>query len=327
MLNTLTSGRKLLIGLSIASTLSVGVVQSAMANSDNSELKKQLQKQLEAMKAGQNLKSLEVTKIAQGRGFTLYNTTSKSDPKWGKTLEEAYGVFESSVGEARSIDIVLVDQPQDALRVDQSKFNRPLVLPIGALSGSKKLSNESLIENLMRHESCHVWLIDYAKSNGLNPSANANGMPSYGHPQLPDWLDESVAVMCENIDLKKQRISESNYQPIAMRKYFDMEHPVFADIKSKITQQMNETGSDDMVFTFSEEEMPDIEVGEDLHYYTQSEYFNQFLREKFGNGALGDIAKDIIKGMKIDESLAKRFKIKSVAQLQSQFNDYLKAFK
>lgn len=318
LLSTFKSSR--IIALSFTLFGTALLAKNSLASQTNAALNEQVKKQLAAMQAQQNLPKLTLTKIHQAKTFTLWNSTANQSPTWGASLEQAAQLFESVVGLPQAIDIVLVDKPADVARVDTSAFNYPLVLPINAVR-SKKVSEASVIDGVIRHESCHQWLISYANSKGLKSIPNANGMPSYGHPQLPDWLDETVAVMCENSELKGSRLKDSHFESIDMKSYLTMEHPVYAQIKTMLQAQKQAQGvkseNQTMVLTLEDNEQ------DKLNYYTQSAYFKQFLVAKFGIKSLGMIVDDFIDGKTIEQSLASRFNVASIKALEREFEKFV----
>lgn len=310
--------------LTIMAMLALIITRNSFAQIN--DMDEQIKKQLTAMKTSKNLPTLILKETYQGKGFRFLNTTTLDDNLWGKSLDNAHTVFKEAIGKTQNLDIVLVNSSEDAIRVDTTNLENPLILPINNTK-SEKHNDNAVIAGIIRHEACHLWLINYAKNNGLANTPNTVGIPSYGHAQLPDWLDESVAVMCENAELEKSRVEDDSFRPIKMSQYLTMEHPVYAQIKPLIAAQKaaQKRGADagPLVLTLESSDIEDDKI----HYYTQSAYFKNFFIEKYGIKSLGNIVDDFIKGDSIEQSLSRHFDIRGVDALEKAFNNYIKSQK
>ena len=60
---------------------------------------------------------------------------------------------------------------------------------------------------LMQHELCHTWLNSYVNRLAKGHQPLPQTYAAYG-TVLPDWLDEAVAVSCENVGDRERRISD-----------------------------------------------------------------------------------------------------------------------
>jgi hypothetical protein len=83
-------------------------------------------------------------------------------------------------------------------------------------------------ERLLSHEACHVmFMSEVDRVLGAKP---APGRPAYGHPAIPDWLDEGAATLCEPSEMYERRLDQLRAQ-FDQRIPFDtlltMVHPSF----------------------------------------------------------------------------------------------------
>ncbi len=80
----------------------------------------------------------------------------------------------------------------------------------------------------LTHELGHDLLFYYANSKLSSISVNLPDFGRYGHKNLPDWIDESFPVFCEDSNLLKSRLrfAQNNLdRNIPFSRFFMMKHP------------------------------------------------------------------------------------------------------
>lgn len=307
--------------IALASTTLITLNALAKAE-DKPDLEAQIKKQISAYNTNRRQPKLNVNIIYESKGFRLWSE-AQTDYNIGQALEKAYAQFEAAIGTVGTIDIVLVDKPIDSMRVDTQKFKKsPLILPIKTIEG-KSLSRKSTVDVVVSHEACHYWLISYVDTHGLKNTQHNIGSPSYGHPMLPDWLDEAVAVMCENNESKTARAKLEGFTPIELSKFLSMEHPVYAQIKSMLNaqQKTDNASSSSRVFQAKGAKQ------EHHNFYSQSLYFQNYLFNKYGDKSIGYLVDDFVHKVPFLQSIDSRFGISGIEELNREFLEYLKTMK
>ncbi|MCL1039361.1 hypothetical protein L2750_19750 [Shewanella submarina] len=241
-----------------------------------------------------------------------------------------------------------VAAPENTLQLlieARAKFSRQVVTPPD-FNTLKVLNNEALIAlsselpgtanltlteemfdgdehrtaTIVRHEACHIMAIEGWKAMGLGSQTDV-GL-SYGHPAVVDWLDETLAVMCEP---EASRLDQP-FTPIPMADYLTMEHPAFATIKAQLEAMRNsagqgdsEDGSGPMVIVKDEPEESDL-PGD---YYTQSAWIRELILDQLGYEGIRQIYKSAAAGVNPSRVLMQKLGADSWQQMDTLFADYL----
>ncbi len=85
-------------------------------------------------------------------------------------------------------------------------------------------------ESVLSHEVGHLFLVAYARERLERPPSDQQG-PSYGHPAVPDWFDEGIALLHEPAAMQEQRVAtlrhelEQGAELIPLGELFQMTHP------------------------------------------------------------------------------------------------------
>ena len=184
------------------------------------------------------------------------------------------------------------------------------------LQFTKPAPNESMGSNMLpfaekslalSHEAGHVFLMAYAnqliaknQSTKEDSSSELDQFTHYGHPLLPDWLDEGIATLSESLELqqgRKQALSGEEVELIPFETLITMAHPhdhnvpkkvdtAYASSSSNITFKMN-MGSGKRR---KKKGYIDIDL-----FYAQSWALSKFLVEEAGPKALDTFIKGYVK--------------------------------
>lgn len=103
--------------------------------------------------------------------------------------------------------------------------------PGGRASGQgREMSPQSLLHRSVAHEACHAYAEAHAEQ--WLQSHESTAVPEteeYGHPQLPDWVDEAAATLCEDPSQQERRLRHlrQNFgQRIPIAELLTMRHPL-----------------------------------------------------------------------------------------------------
>jgi hypothetical protein len=282
-------------------------------------LTEQVQQQIDAYKNQSQMDKLVVTAVQKMPSYRLWTATEKVEDSWVTSLSDAYKVFKKAIGDSETIDIVLVDTPLDAARIDNAQFETsPLILPIATIK-AKGLSRTTTVEAVIRHEACHKWLISYANSIGVQHKSNNIGIPVYGHGALPDWLDEAVAIMCENPELKSTRLELTEFMPFEMERFLTMEHPVYEQIKSVLNAKKSSQATQTKVLQLASNDVRKID------YYRQSALFKSYLFSTLDSQVLRSIIQAIAQGTSATAYLQTALNTQSIEEIDSDFIKYVQS--
>lgn len=215
---------------------------------------------------------------AQANAFTLEGTATND---YRPALIQAVNQLSALLGVASEaiphLRIVVNSNAQESQRTkDLPGGERILVLSEDLLA--KKQRTDETMASVVAHEACHLWLIELAKSAGIQQTKTGY-LPSYGHSQFNDWFDELTAVACEQGALAaKRREAEFSFIPLAT--YFTQQHPVYARMKEQIAAAIaakkansssDQSGQTVLKLTTTDESFAD--------FYRQSAYFAAFVQQ------------------------------------------------
>lgn len=234
----------------------------------------------------------------------------------------AYSRFEYLYGEAPYLTVVLIDGINGMGKIEMPKDGRRYLPFIKGGSFQKALS----------HEVCHMLLMD---DEALKSKKNVS-MTNYGHSDLPDWLDETVAVSCELPTLKRERLAgfESRNLKINWDTFLTQSHPL-VNSQSKFTKKiLNERDREKLLeesknkqvvrmITLTEEQLGDLkpEVDKAKDFYYRSGVVGQVLEDNFGRGVLKDIAEAIKNGVNFEDWLSNQIAVTNLPMFDRKIHE------
>jgi len=163
----------------------------------------------------------------------------------------------------------------------------------------------------LSHEAGHIFFSAYVdrKLGRKSPAeSKQTGGDQYGHPQIPDWLDEAVATLCEFPALQKARLLYLHGAldaHIPLGEFFTMEHPVLKSQEELVRQareQMLAEGRTSTMITISGG--PEIAGEQARMFYAEALSLAQFLADREGPAFLAQVADALMHGKKMKDVLA-----------------------
>ena len=89
-------------------------------------------------------------------------------------------------------------------------------------------------EGVLAHEVCHLFYNEFAERRyGSAPRARSGVDASYGHPAVPDWLEESAALLCEDDEMMARRRESARAQSAerpSLQQLLTMSHPLIGAV-------------------------------------------------------------------------------------------------
>jgi CO dehydrogenase/acetyl-CoA synthase beta subunit len=183
---------------------------------------------------------------------------------------------------------------------------------------NKKRKSHTTQFAIVNHELCHLWLIDTLEAKGLQQKKDPMGLPSYGHANAPDWLDESVATYCEIGDVEESRVDSTfNLEPL--HQFLKREHPVFAQMKQQLQAMLKNSNGQQVVMT--------METSDDslFEYYQQSTWLRYFLIAQFGENVYRQVVDKIVREEDVTSFLLKKFNTENWHVIDDKFAAFVDA--
>jgi hypothetical protein len=160
------------------------------------------------------------------------------------------------------------------------------------------------------HEAGHIFFLAFVDTKlgeycVLDPAIQNTPLLRYGHPLMPDWLDEAMAIFCETDEMIAARIKglQNNPQDIVDLELFcHLVHPTLR------------TERENLFFT----------KREFARFYSQSIAFAKYLFDKEGPNFINALILDLAAAGKFEEILAKAQTIPhNFAELNQDFVKWL----
>ncbi|MGE3911356.1 MAG: PDZ domain-containing protein [Chloroflexota bacterium] len=251
-------------------------------------------------------------------GLLEVNRPSGLDIQQGDVLKELNGEAIQSIQDLQSrYDSVSVGTQMDLTITRQGTEQ--------TLTFEKPLSRYRLVGNggspdpasILSHEAGHVFFISYVNQRMGRPTAGG-AQPSYGHPAIPDWFDEAIALLSEPSEMQSSRLAELRRQLqggatlIPLDELFQMTHP-------RAPQQAGNSGQAQSGASRGDEIVPGVglSVGSNADattddgtltdtyaIYYETTALAQFLREREGPAFIGRIGDGLIRGESMSQILA-----------------------
>ncbi|CAN5876698.1 hypothetical protein BH23GEM5_BH23GEM5_11100 [soil metagenome] len=224
-------------------------------------------------------------------------------------LDSAVGRFRQYIGEPPRISVVVFDLNGTPSAADSAWIrsrNLPgLWLPttLGNSEGqgteADRVHGGQLLQQFTAHEACHTFFFAHVEEM-LSGSQRAGGIAAsgsahYGHPAVPDWFDEAVAVLCERPDQQERRrryMAQHLNERIPLADFFSMPHPV---AEGRAATGGSTTAEDR---TRSMMQAPSGRL-----FYAQALSVVKFLAEQEGPAFVGQMARQLARGLPMSEVL------------------------
>jgi hypothetical protein len=254
---------------------------------------------------------------ARAAGYTLYAPSPRALREGVEEIEHARSAFREHFGvEPGRIVVVLADSPSALRALDLTALQDPRarLLPFvtrehlaEAPDGTDSLAARFRAEaKTLSHEVCHLLAATHADRRVRRGRGGGDG---YGHADLPDWVDEMAAILCESPASRAVRrtyLRSALDERIPLAELTTMEHPVSVAIQTR------RAGSDPVI-----EAGANVQVlrGEEAReflrnlnaplFYAQSLSLGEFLFEHGGAATLRTITEQLAAGRTLDEALVR----------------------
>ena len=224
------------------------------------------------------------------------------DIRQGDVIASLNGQPVSSVQHFRErLDAISVGSDVE-LRVRRGDQELPLTFRMPrdryVITGQAGLSSE----NVLSHEVGHIFLIAYAHARLDRPPTDQSG-PSYGHPAIPDWFDEGIALLHEPSEMQAERLAslrrqvEAGATLVPLAELFELTHP-----RAPGQAGGSGPGPEEVVpgigvsVTSGGARTPEGRLTDLFAIYYQTSALLQFLREREGDPFIGRVADGLIRG-------------------------------
>jgi hypothetical protein len=183
------------------------------------------------------------------------------------------------------------------------------------------------------HEAGHIFFSTYVQlmynkfypENGeyFNLIDFVGDTLTYGHPNIPDWLDEAVAIFCEPAVARQDRIlgmKQNLEERIALKEFLVMIHPTTA-AELKNPKLRPDYASEGVVMSVGKTAQ---EYG---LFYEHAIAFTQYLIEVEGSRFIGEIIRGYIAGQDFETVLKSAKKVpKNIQDLETEWLKWLVDF-
>jgi len=265
---------------------------------------------------------------ARGASYELYAPTREDIAQAKRELDFASAQFRRHFGApAPRIAVVMRDTNPPGGYDDSAFRDRgvPLVTwitdrgwaalhrgeqPVAAAGG--RPHSES---HILPHEACHQFLkafVDARLGRPVEPRPRTR-TPHYGHPLMPDWIDEAAAGVCEHPWEQAQRQARLQADPagrIPLAQLFTMANPNSGMFRVAAPPGGRAGGAPSVApgtvvgaMTFGSGVRPAEQMRQSSMFAAQSQSFANFLAERAGPGALGRLTQAIADGRTMAQAL------------------------
>lgn len=190
----------------------------------------------------------------------------------------------------------------------EKNYNTEIEMPEGRTVNQEVPTEfpEIMLNNPISHEAGHLFLIAYtdfvsaeSQRNEITTALFDSSAKFYGHPLIPDWLDEAAAIACETVADQRSRIAGAKAHPdklTPLAEFVVQPHPGLGALKS----------------------------GDNSFYYSQSIAFATYLREKAGTECIRTIIQGAIAGQDFASVLPRAQMLPAdFGELEADFRQWL----
>ena len=155
----------------------------------------------------------------------------------------------------------------------------------------------------LAHEACHLYVAALAERASAEFGASRVG-DNYGHPHLPDWMDEAAATLCETPQGRLQRRNHfrANLKKrIPLRDFVRMHHPSRSNVhvaENALTQRYDVRIANDQNTRRKALE------NRTILFYSQALSLGEFIRERGGPKVLQLLVRSLASGRTLEHALA-----------------------
>lgn len=172
-----------------------------------------------------------------------------------------------------------------------------------------KTPESSLTESsLMQHELCHTWLNVYVHDRTQAGKPLPATYAAYG-TRLPDWLDEAVAVSCEDEVDRNRRFSylqrsQTANAGIPLAQFLKMQHPRNTRSNDQANLDQQKASKSESRMTVRVAIRPPGEFDLTTKFYSQARGIHKFLNEiSDKQDILGRIAEEYVRGSDLQAAI------------------------
>lgn len=260
-----------------------------------------------------------VTLKYQNQGVNFYTTEQLYSDKWAETLDYALAQYQSLLYKPKKIDVYLVKSKTQASELRQQKQisqNQQLVLSLESIASKKHQYNTEF--STISHELCHLWLISSVEEKGLLQQKDPMGIPAYGHANVNDWIDESVATQCEFGEIAASRTSEV-FNLVPLKEFLNQENPVFSAMKHQILAALKSSQGQQVVIS------QEVDDSASIVFYQQSTWFRHYLRYRLGDNIYRDLVQKIVQQQDVLRYLLKALGYSNWQEVDADFAAFINA--
>jgi|GEM_PF-5257354 len=219
------------------------------------------------------------------------------------------------------------------VRLDLVRDDRPLAIeydrgvedPAAARAWQRAAARFRAETKTLGHEVCHQLVATVA-----DRASRGRGVPErgYGHPALPDWVDEMAATLCESPAARERRqayLRDNLEERIPLAELARMDHPVSVAMSVRAAGSSPRPAPDGPVQVLRGEEarklLRNMNAG---IFYAQALSLGEFISARGGPPALRTLTERLAAGRTLDQALADARRAApslpgSVAELEAQW--------
>ena len=264
-----------------------------------------------------NALATELQKQSTSEGINLWTDGTGDNEQLSHELQQARTSFAKYLIEPTPLNVVLVKDSAALLNLKKTSENTTTVLH---LTGETLMVKPDRQSQVVRHEACHVMAINGWVLAGL-AKGETQGL-AYGHPKVADWLDETLAVMCEPENSRLQ----GEFSPIPMEQFMAMPHPVMAQMQQQILAMQQQAKRQQaagekspMVMVLKEQKTIDHAAD----FYIQSAWIREFILAELGSSGLKSLYLAVAQGQDPAEYLKAAMNADNWQHLDQRFHAFL----
>jgi hypothetical protein len=228
----------------------------------------------------------------------------------------------------------------ERVRLDIRRAGRPIQLdyPKGVkIAGAAQIHVQAAARfraesKTLAHEVCHQLVASHAARSMGRRTPPARG---YGHPGLPDWVDEMAATLCESPasrDRRRAYLRANLRERIPLAELTQMEHPVSVAVRARSAgSPLPDTlGGSPVVMLRGEAARELLRSMNAPMFYSQALSLGEFILQRGGPRALREITEDLARGRTLDQALGRAGKHAprlpaSVAEMEREWVRWVEA--
>jgi hypothetical protein len=157
----------------------------------------------------------------------------------------------------------------------------------------------------LAHEVCHQLVASHATRALRGRTAPTRG---YGHPALPDWVDEMAATLCESPasrDRRRRYLRQHLRERIPLTEFSRMEHPVSVAVRARAARSplADTVGGVPVISLRGEAARELLRNMNAPMFYSQALSLGEFILQQGGSRTLRALTDDLARGRTLDQAL------------------------